>query len=239
MFQQFRVTFCDKNFVRIEVDWSIRLDLKFFVKSGSLKWSNHLPFSSLYKNMAPENSQNSNIQLNSMEIDKLENAFKNPEFRQLLVEYSKEINDPENRRRYEAEFKQYESEKSGVECTFLHPQPGYVIKTWGSVNNRNQEKVFINICSDENVAKPASQKAVSPTGGKKGVQWSIPYSLTKARKDIDKAGLSCMVYDVIFHPNALALAEKSLAMRGLLNDTALEAVEKCGDQVLTLSQIKL
>ena len=189
--------------------------------------------------MAPENSQNSNIQLNSMEIDKLENAFKNPEFRQLLVEYSKEINDPENRRRYEAEFKQYESEKSGVECTFLHPQPGYVIKTWGSVNNRNQEKVFINICSDENVAKPASQKAVSPTGGKKGVQWSIPYSLTKARKDIDKAGLSCMVYDVIFHPNALALAEKSLAMRGLLNDTALEAVEKCGDQVLTLSQIKL
>jgi len=186
--------------------------------------------------MAPENTQKSNIQLTSMEIGRLENAFKNPEFRQLLVEYSREINDPENRRLYEAEIKQLESERSGAECTFLHPQPGYVIKTWGSVNNTNnnhQEKIFINICSDDNVAKPESRRAVDPSGGKKGVQWSIPYSLTNMRKDMDKAGLSCLVYDVIFHPNALALAEKSLAMRGLLNDTALEAVEKSGEQVTT------
>ena len=48
---------------------------------------------------------------------------------------------------------------------------------------------------------------------------------------MDKAGLSCLVYDIIFHPNALALAERSAAIRGLLNDTALEAVEKNGDQV--------
>ena len=74
--------------------------------------------------MAPENTQNSNIQLTSNEILKLENAFKNAEFRQLLVEYSKEINDPENRRRYEAEIKQLELETSGTDCTFLHPQPG-------------------------------------------------------------------------------------------------------------------
>ena len=177
--------------------------------------------------MAPENVKKSNIKLTSTEIGKLDNAFKNPEFRKLLVEYSREINDPENRARYEAEIKQLESERSGTECTFLHPQPGYVIKTWGSVDARNPEKIFINICSDDNVAKPESKKAVDPCGGaKKGVQWSIPYSLTKARRDIDKAGLSCLVYDVIFHPNALALAERSLAMKGLLNDTALDAVEK-------------
>ncbi len=186
--------------------------------------------------MAPENTKNSNINLTSMEIGKLDNAFNNPEFRKLLVEYSREINDPENRARYEAEIKQLESERSGTECIFLHPQPGYVIKTWGSVNAQNPEKIFINICSDENVAKPESKRAVDPCGGvKKGVQWSIPYSLTKARKDIDKAGLSCLVFDVIFHPNALALAERSLAMKGLLNDTALEAVEKSGDQVCTIN----
>ena len=181
--------------------------------------------------MAPENTQNSNIQLTSNEILKLENAFKNAEFRQLLVEYSKEINDPENRRRYEAEIKQLELETSGTDCTFLHPQPGYVIKTWGTVNQNNNEKVFINVCSDENVAKPESKRAVEANGGRKGLQWSIPYSLTKARRDMDKAGLSCLVYDIIFHPNALALAERSAAIRGLLNDTALEAVEKNGDQV--------
>lgn len=185
--------------------------------------------------MAPENTQNSNIQLTSMEIKRLEDALKNPEFRKLLVEYSKEVNDPENRRRYEAEIKQLESERSGVDCTFLHPQPGYVIKTWGSVNNRSSEKIFINVCSDENVAKPESKRAVEATGGRKGVQWSIPYSLTKARRDMDKAGMSCLVYDVIFHPNALALSEKNAAMRGLLNDTALEAVEKSGDKVFDTS----
>ena len=185
--------------------------------------------------MAPENTENSTIQLTSMEINKLEDALKNPEFRKLLVEYSKEVNDPENRRRYEAEFKQFESERSGTDCTFLHPQPGYVIKTWGSVNDRNTEKIFVNVCSDENVAKPQSKRAVEPAGGRKGVQWSIPYSVTKARRDMDKAGLSCLVYDVIFHPNALALAERNAAMRGLLNDTALEAIEKNGEQVLASS----
>jgi dynein assembly factor 2 len=165
-----------------------------------------------------------------MEIDKLENALKNPEFRKLLVEYSNEINDPENRRRYEAEFKQFQAEAYGTDCVFLHPQPGYVIKTWGCAKNRSSEKIFINVCSDENVAKPASKRAVEPAGGQKGVHWSIPYSLTKARRDVDKSGLSCLVYDVIFHPNALAMAEKNAAMRGLVNDTALEAVEKAGEE---------
>ncbi len=167
-----------------------------------------------------------------MEIGKLENAFENPEFRKLLVKSARQENDPENRARHEAEIKQLESERSKAECIFLHPKPGYVIKTWVSVNARNPEKIFINICSDDNVVKPESKKAVNPNGGaKKGVQWSIPYSLTKARRDIDKVGVSCLVYDVIFHPNALALAERSLVMRSLLNDTALEAVEKSGDQV--------
>lgn len=62
------------------------------------------------------------------EMNSLEQAMKDPQFRDLLAEYAKEISDPENRKRNEAEIKQMESEQ-GNDVKFINPEPGFVVKT--------------------------------------------------------------------------------------------------------------
>lgn len=45
-------------------------------------------------------------------------------------------------------------------------------------------------------------------GGQTGAAWSLPHSITTHREDTDKQGRVCIVYDAVFHPKALRLAEK-------------------------------
>jgi len=190
--------------------------------------------------MESEKQRTSKINLTQTEITRLENALKNPEFRDLLVEYSREINDPENRAKYEKEILQLEASRrqeagngpSVPPPIFLHPKPGFVIKTFAQ-----QLKVFVNICSDPSIGKAENCQGVDPVSNKSGVNWSIPYSVTGSRKDVDKAGKMCEVYDVIFHPGTLELASNNVSLMGLINDIALDAVEKAGSVALDRKKI--
>ena len=164
----------------------------------------------------------SNLNLSKNEINRIENALKDQEFVKLLGEYAQEIRDPENRKLYEQEISQIESDR-GESVVFINPKPGYVLKT----KNNTGSKVFINICSDEHVDKPSSK--VERVSGAQGLQWSIPYSQSQPRQDIDKSGEKCMVYDVIFHPDTLYLAGKDVRLRDVVHSTALDAVEKSFD----------
>jgi PIH1 N-terminal domain len=125
------------------------------------------------------------------EIERIRAAVKDEEFVRLLGQYARELSDPENRRRYEADIAALESER-GYQVTFLNPRPGYVIKTQelsggGGVGRPRGNKIFINICCDKNVGQPSSEAA-----GTAGLKWSIPYSLSQPRKDCDKSGEPCM-----------------------------------------------
>ncbi len=122
----------------------------------------------------------------------------------LLGEYARELADPDNRRRYEADIAALERER-GYAVTFLNPRPGYVVKVTAlssagggrdggkvtalsSAGGRDGGgKVFINVCSDGNVGRPVSEGS-----GAGGLRWSIPYSLSQPRRDVDKNGTSCM-----------------------------------------------
>jgi len=138
----------------------------------------------------------------------------------LLGEYANELRDPENRKRYEEEIAKMEEER-GNSVVFINPKPGYVLKT---KDLNDGHKIFINICSDDNIGKPTSKaEKLSKT---QGLQWSIPYSQAQPREDIDKGGEKCMVYDVIFHPDTLYLAGKDLRLREVVHGTALDALEK-------------
>lgn len=152
------------------------------------------------------------------ELESIGKALKQKEFRDLLVEYVEEINDPENRKLYEKEITELEKQR-GVEVTFIHPSPGYVIKT--SVNG--EKKAFINICKNDKVGKPSS--APAKNSEIPGLQWSIPYCQAPPREDIDKNKNRCLVYDVIFHSDTLHLANRNGRFKILVNDTALSAVE--------------
>uniref|UniRef100_A0A8C0YQJ9 Uncharacterized protein n=1 Tax=Cyprinus carpio carpio TaxID=630221 RepID=A0A8C0YQJ9_CYPCA len=128
------------------------------------------------------------------------------------------ISNPENKRRYEEEITQLEKDR-GTDVQFIHPEAHHVLKTRGA-----GEKRFINICSNQLIDKPSCE-AGRGRGGKAGYNWRLPFSLTPGRPDRDAAGNRCVIYDVIFHPDALHAAETNKRLMELLHSTAVGGVE--------------
>ncbi|XP_015111732.1 protein kintoun [Diachasma alloeum] len=153
------------------------------------------------------------------EIEDLTKCLKQDDFRKLLIEYAEEVTNPENRKIYEKEIGELERER-GIDVKFINPEPGYVIKT--SVNG--DKKCFINVSKSDIVGKPTSQPSYED--GNRGLQWSIPFTLAPPRDDVDKKKNYCTVFDVVFHPDTLYLATKNSRFREVVNDTAMDGVEK-------------
>ncbi|NXP93219.1 KTU protein, partial [Passerina amoena] len=138
--------------------------------------------------------------------------------RALFAEFAAELTDPEQRRLYEEEVAALERER-GVEVRFVHPTPGFVLRT----SQEGSRRCYINVCSNPLMGEP---RARAERGGQR---WELPYSLAPGREELRPAGRRRLVYDVVFHPAALRLAARSARFRRLLRDTALEAVEsQCG-----------
>ncbi|KAK9889599.1 hypothetical protein WA026_006970 [Henosepilachna vigintioctopunctata] len=171
------------------------------------------------------------LDLSRDEINRLGEALKKDEFRNLLIDYVKEIQDPENQKLYEKEMTQLEKER-GNDITFLHPTPCYVIKT--SINGT--KKCFINICGNDLVKKPSS--VPSEKDGERGLQWSLPHSMSPPSDDVDNKGVRCQVYDVLFHPDTLHLAQKNKAFRNMVNKTACNGIEAHFDVKLDKNNLK-
>ncbi|XP_023581912.1 protein kintoun isoform X1 [Trichechus manatus latirostris] len=159
------------------------------------------------------------LDLSGDEVQRLTSAFQDPEFRRLLSEYAEELTDPENRRRYEAEITALERER-GVEVRFVHPEPGHVLRT----SLDGARRCFVNVCSNVLVGAPSSRPGSG--GAAPGHHWSLPHSLAPGREYAVRQGTRYTVYDVVFHPDALALARRHERFRHMLDATALEAVEK-------------
>ncbi|XP_050448416.1 protein kintoun [Cataglyphis hispanica] len=158
------------------------------------------------------------LEVSREELKNITECLKKEEFRKLLIEYAEEVTDPDNKRIYEKEITQLEKER-GVDVTFVHPEPGYVIKT--SVNG--DRKCFLNISKNAVVGQPTSQPSYEQ--GHRGLQWSIPYTLIPPRDDFDKKNARCMVFDVVFHPDTIYLASKNARFREIVNNTAMDGVE--------------
>lgn len=171
------------------------------------------------------------LNLTRDEVNRIGEALKKPEFRQLLSDYVEEIQDPKNKELYEKEITELEKER-GNDITFIHPKPCYVIKT--SVDG--SRKGFVNVCSNELVGKPSSTPTVKE--GEKGLTWSLPHTLSPPREDVDNKRQRCQVFDVIFHPDTLHLANKNKSFRDMVNKTALEAVENNFNVVLDKKNLK-
>ncbi|KAL2789975.1 protein kintoun isoform 2 [Daubentonia madagascariensis] len=162
------------------------------------------------------------LDLSGEEVQRLTSAFQDPEFRRLFSQYAEELTDPENRRRYEADITALERER-GVEVRFVHPEPGHVLRT----SLDGARRCFVNVCSNALVGAPSSRPGSGGGGGATlGSHWSLPYSLAPGREYAGRSGTRYMVYDVVFHPDALALARRHERFRQMLDATALDAVEK-------------
>ncbi|KAG0727386.1 Protein kintoun [Chionoecetes opilio] len=159
----------------------------------------------------------------------LAKSFKDKKFRQLLCDYVKEVNDPDNRKQFEEEVIEYEKER-GVEAVFLHPSPGFAL----AVKGDGEPAFFVNICSSDVIQKPDLQPASS--GGKPCHKWSLPHAAAKPRREV-VAGREesqrhttpvkqVVVHDVVYHPDALQLALHSPVMKQTLIDTAMDSLRK-------------
>ncbi|RNA16349.1 kintoun [Brachionus plicatilis] len=154
------------------------------------------------------------------EIKRFTEAMKKEEFRKLLVEYAEEISDPKNRELYEQEITKLEEER-GMDVVFIHPEPGYCIKT----SQDGGKKCFINICKNSSIQKPTAKRDYNNNKG--GLYWQIPHSCSPAREDTDKSNKEvCKVYDVVFHPDAYRMGETSQRFNDLLKDSAMDTIEK-------------
>ncbi|XP_021945684.1 protein kintoun isoform X2 [Folsomia candida] len=183
----------------------------------------------------PPNDTNAkeDFELTQREFEQIKDALKQEEFRKLLVEYVEEVQDPENQKTYQSEVRQLERQ-NGNEIHFLNPVPAYVLKT--SVDGN--KKGFINICANPLIRKATSQKGTNPLEGGDGFVWSIPYAQSPPREDIDKAGAFCFVYDVIFHPFSLRMAEQNLQFRKKIEQISMDGVESSFKVTLDRNNVK-
>ncbi|NWR10640.1 KTU protein, partial [Paradoxornis webbianus] len=134
--------------------------------------------------------------------------------RELFAELAAELSDPEQYLVYQKEVAALERER-GVEVQFVHPNPGFVLRT----SQDGSRRCYINVCSNELMGQP---RAHAEPGGHR---WELPYSLAPGREELRRAGHRRLVYDVVFHPITVDLAARSPRFLRMLCDTALEAVE--------------
>lgn len=166
------------------------------------------------------------------EVKRIGEAMKDEQFVKLMADYARELNDPAKKALYESEIIQLEQDR-GFEVSFIHPKPGYVIKV---EEKGTRNKIFINICSEPQIEAPASVSTYQD--GLTGLKWSIPYSLSKPRDDLDRSGSGCVVYDAIFHPDTLYLASRDTRIKNLVHNTAFDALKTSFKVEVDTNQVK-
>ncbi|KAM8920821.1 protein kintoun [Pelodytes ibericus] len=160
------------------------------------------------------------LNVTAEELERFRKAFQDEQFRKMFAEYAEELSDPENRRKYEEEIRLLEREK-GMDIHFIHPNPGYVLLTSAS----GTKQCYINICSNPFIPK---SKGVPGTDrrARGGLHWTLPYTITPTRQELDKGGGSYLLYDIVFHPDTLGLAAKNARFKELVDSTAMDGVTK-------------
>lgn len=166
------------------------------------------------------------------EVDRLTKAFKDENFRKMLHDYAEEISDPENKKKYEEEIKMLEQER-GNTIEFVHPTPFKALRT--SVDGK--QKCYVNICTNDKVGKPSSSRGVSEEGCR-GQYWSLPHNLHPGRQFTDSKGNKFTVYDVVFHPDTLHIARKNRRFMEMVDNTAVQAIQKSFNVTLDGNNLK-
>ncbi|XP_041827476.1 protein kintoun [Melanotaenia boesemani] len=172
------------------------------------------------------------LNLTADELDTLSKALKDDKFKEMLRDYAQEISDPDNKKKYEEEIKLLEQER-GNSIEFIHPTPFRVIKT----SEGGKQKCFINICTNEKVGKPEFKCVVSEDG-RRGQCWSLPHTLHPGRPDTDAKGNKFMIYDVIYHPDTLYIASRNTKFMDIVDDTAIQGIQKAFKVMLDKKNVK-
>jgi hypothetical protein len=145
-------------------------------------------------------------------------------------------------------------EQKGI---YITPEPGFVVKTRNTSSNANNtspsssalvessssskvvelddeeggQKVFINICSHEEVGAPGMKKRLD-ANGEEQEGMNIPMSVGQGRVGEDKSGGACLVYDIIV--NKKVLEECKDDKSGKYRDFVCQLGMQCLEQKFSL-----
>ncbi|GAQ84288.1 hypothetical protein KFL_001830160 [Klebsormidium nitens] len=180
------------------------------------------------------------LDLSTEELGRFEKAMKDPKFVEMLSEYAREMEDPKLREENEKYLRQLEREGQGgavygKDTELVAPNAGFCVKTKNKITGA---KAFINICHSDKIGAATSTPRTDSTGA----DWSIPYSLSTARKEKDKAGKECDVHDFVIGSATYERCRTDRRFKTFVIETALDSVEaqrKCKlDRSFTLPKLK-
>lgn len=157
-------------------------------------------------------------------------ALDKPEFSGLMDNYINEISDPNNVKETNQFLKESEERKDlPSNVKLCKPTPGFCIRSekYNIKRPGNRQKVFINICSYDEIPEPKSDS---------NNMWSLSHLLNKGRHDQDKNKKVCTTFDVVFNSKAIKLANENLAFKKFVCDTAINGIN---NQLLAKTEEKI
>lgn len=130
--------------------------------------------------------------------------------------------------------------EDAASSVFVTPLPGFCVKTR---TTDTQEKVFLNVCTSDQVGKP---KDISAAELQRVIDeqdvgsFRVPMSLGPPHTELDKSGKACTAYDVIVHPSFCAKVQAEEAFFGFLISACFHGLEEkhgvrlCSDSCVVL-----
>ena len=98
----------------------------------------------------------------------------------------------------------------------VKPFEGFCLKTKKIYKNLSQ-KVYVNMCSYDGIQKPFLHQ-------ENKTYWNVPFLLNKSRNDQDDKGDHVLVFDVVFHSEAIIKANSEMRFKKLVCDSAINGI---------------
>jgi len=94
--------------------------------------------------------------------------------------------------------------------------------------------LFINVAFHENIDKPKQEQHKRPDGSV-GVNWTLPYRVSKLRHDQDNKKQLVSTYDIVFHEEVTKYLIHD-EFKKFVSDTAIDGVQRvCAEDKETVS----
>jgi len=115
--------------------------------------------------------------------------------------------------------------QKGVKIT---PEPGFSFKTrLAGAEGADSGKVFVNICVHEKISAPGLKKRLNAEGEEEEGM-NIPMSVGVGRRGADKAGVACVIYDIVVNP--VVVEESETDRSGKYRDFVCQLGMQCVEQ---------
>jgi len=114
------------------------------------------------------------------------------------------------------------------ERMLIKPEAGFCLKTKRLINENQQEKVFINVCTSTQIGAPrqiTEEELIEIVKAEDPGRFRVPISLGEPIADLDKNGDGCSIFTVIIHPDFYSRAQSNKTFMSFLLTLVYEGLQ--------------